>query len=172
MSGIGALRKLLVAAMAGIRDVIDDAVRILSPTQRRPRMSGLAAGSAFRLVAQAEDAFLLFLVGRRFRESVARRRLAAVSAERIQTEFEFPDPLLQGHDQFPQLPNLLGHGGVLGLDLGQLPAAGGIGALNRRMLSLSAEICLRNSEQSFARPSLDWRGRSRDMAVERDMSAK
>ena len=53
----GALRKLLVAATAGIRDVIDDAVRIIRPTQRRRRMSGPAAGLAFRLAAQAEDAF-------------------------------------------------------------------------------------------------------------------
>ena len=59
----GALRKLLEAAMAGIRDVIDDAVRILRPTRRRPRMSGLAAGPALRLAAQTETRFLFFSSG-------------------------------------------------------------------------------------------------------------
>ena len=104
----GALRKLLAAEMAGFRDVIDDAVEIHRPRQRRPRMAGLAAGSAFRLAAPVEHAFLLFLFGRRFRESVARRRHTAVAAEQIRTAFEFSDPLLQGCGQFPQLPILDG----------------------------------------------------------------
>ena len=59
----GALRILLAAAMAGLWDVIDDAVRFLRSTQHRPRMSGLAVGSALRLAAQVEDAFLFFSSG-------------------------------------------------------------------------------------------------------------
>ena len=67
-----------------------------------------------RIFDRLDICFLLFLVGRRFRESAARRRLAAVAAERIGTAFEFSDPLRQRHVQFPQLPILLGHGGFLG----------------------------------------------------------
>ena len=78
--------------------------------------------------------------GRRFRESVARGRLAAVVAEQIGTAFEFSDPLLQGHDQFPRQPIVLGHGGFLGLDLGQLPAAGGMVPLQEWMALLGREI--------------------------------
>ena len=50
--------------------------------------------------------------------------------------FEFLDPLLLGHDQFPQLPIFLGQGGILGLDLCQIPAAGGMGLLQATMALL------------------------------------
>ena len=102
-----------------------------------PGCPGWPPGSALRLASKAEDAFLLFLVGRRFREPVARRRLAAGTAEWIRTAFEFFVSLHQGHVQFPPLPNLLGSGGylcrmrgneigLLGLDLGQFPVEGGV----------------------------------------------
>ena len=90
--GFCALRKLLAAGMADLQDWIDDPIRILDLSKCRRRMAGVAAGLKFRFDAQARDALLRFPVGRRFRQSDGRRRLAAVVAARIRAAHEFPDP--------------------------------------------------------------------------------
>ena len=167
--GFSVLRKFLQAKMAGLRDGIDDVVRILDLPQRRPGMAGPTAGPAFRLLAQARDALLRLAVGRRFRQPAARRRLAAVAADRIRTAFEFSGPLPLGHGQFPQLPILLGQDGFLGLMRGEFgllgrlrgdefgnPAAGGAESLWRDKNARFQESKISNLE-SISTPNVDRR---------------
>ena len=130
--------------MAGIQDEIDDMVRILHLTQSRSRMFGLATGPALRFAAQAEDAFLLFLVGRRIRESVTQGRLAAVAADRVELRSISPTrcpwaTVNSRNGDF--LGRMLRYEfGLLGLDLGQLPATGGMVPLQASMGLLGARV--------------------------------
>ena len=98
----------------------------------------------------------------------------AVSAsfQRNTPSFEFFDPLLLGHDHFLQPPNLLGQGGVLGLDLGQLPAAGVIRVLQAPMAllengKLPAQIreIVRPPVVGLAGPLAGYGGRTRHACI-------